>query len=157
MRVGLLAGPQAPYICAWALANVSRSLLHENTLLLVLDFRYSPFMSVTALKLARRSRSWPGFSMGHMEALPYNHALCESNVGNQAMSLPKCASPGRQSPRTKLLHPHLAKQSLLPSLGLTLRQATAVSRRWHSLALDRVLKAAPGLSFPPRSQADSRS
>jgi hypothetical protein len=29
-----------------------------------------------------------------METLPYNHALCERNVGDEAMSPPECASWG---------------------------------------------------------------
>lgn len=33
-----------------------------------------------------------------MEALPYNRALCERNVGNEATSIPKCASPDLWGP-----------------------------------------------------------
>lgn len=59
-----------------------------------------------------------------MEALPYNHALCERNVGKEAMSPPECVSLG-PAVSMQLHCPHLAKQSFLSSLGLTLSQDMA--------------------------------
>lgn len=47
-----------------------------------------------------------------MEALPYNHSLCERNVGNEAMSPPECASL-EPAESMQLLH-SIPCQELIP-------------------------------------------
>ena len=91
--------------------------LCENLVLLILAFHYGPFMSVTALNLANWSCFWLRFSVGHMEALPYNDALCKKNVGNEATSLPECASPGLQSPPGSLGLTLPSRHSYLPQVS----------------------------------------
>lgn len=81
-----------------------------------------------------------------MEALPYNHALCERNVGNEATSPPECASPGPVG-STQLLRLHLAKQSFLPSLGLSLSQAMAARCYWHTPRWRKCIRLHIGYRF----------
>ena len=152
----LLASLQALYACAGAEAKVSKdACLHENSVLLTLAFPYGPFMSVAALNLASWSCFWLGFSTGHMEALPYNRALCERNVGNEATSIPKCASPDLWGPPGSSVLTLPSNRSHLPR-DLTLKEAVAGRRYWHSPALEKEHKVAQGPSFPSCREADSR-
>ena len=105
-------------------------------------------MSVTALNLANWSCFWLRFSMGHMEALPYNDALCKKKCGKWSHVSPWVCIP-RPAESTRLLGPHLAKPSFLSSPSLTLKEARAGRCCWHSPASKKVHEAALGPCFHP--------
>lgn len=135
------AGPQT--VC-----RVSQgSRPQDSAGLLGLASLHNPLVSVTAPELACRSRCWLGFSMGHMEALCYNHAVCERNVGSGATSLPECGSPGLRRPRRCSVLTLPSHHSCRTSLGRTPGEDRAGGCSGQGPARGRSPRLLPGYCF----------